>query len=229
MAGKYKLIPLILVFIVAAVAGVFILANWSVNSTIGTDNTGYVTKEVYSHYSNPSAKIAIVTGMHSRENVSKTVVPYSIKAYALTHNVEIVNYRVTVTASPQDFTVGRANGENLVNKYVVPDVDKSNYDLVIVCHDHEKGYGEGFYIATPVMDSESVTLATAVQQLLPSFNYYKRSTSSEPKSSSITKVDAPLVSGGTAMLVYEIPEWIGNQEAFTMSYNLIDACFKVLQ
>ena len=49
------------------------------------------------------------------------------------------------------------------------------------------------------MDSESVTLATAVQQLLPSFNYYKRSTSSEPKSSSITKVDAPIVSGGTPM------------------------------
>lgn len=227
MVKKMFIILILLVGIIAA--GLFMVYNSSDHSTLGSNSIGYVTKDVYNHYGASESKIAVVTGMHPRETSAKTVVPEVIKLYALTHNVEIVNYKVTVTDSPQDFTTGRHNGESLVAKYVVPDIAKSNYSLVIIVHDHEKGYGSGYYIATPTMDSKSVNLAEAVHNLLPDFSYYQRNTDSKAQSSSITKVDYPIVATGTPVFVYEIPEWLGNSNVFSNSNRLIDACFKSIQ
>ena len=112
MIKKTFIILILFVGIVAAAA--FMLYNSSDHSTLGSNSKGYVTKDVYAHYSTSAPKIAIITGMHPRETSAKTVVPEVIKLYALTHNVEIVNYKVTVTDSPQDFTAGRHNGEGLV-------------------------------------------------------------------------------------------------------------------
>ena len=77
--------------------------------------------------------IAMITGMHPRETLSSTVVPYVIKFYALTHNVEITNYQVTVPDNPTDFDIGRANDQALVAKYITHDIKKSNESLVIIC------------------------------------------------------------------------------------------------
>ena len=223
MIKKIFIILLLITGIIAAAA--FMLYNSSNHSNLGSDSKGYVTKDVYAHYGTSSPKIAVITGMHPRETSAKTVVPEVIKLYALTHNVEIVNYKVTVTDSPQDFTTGRYNGQSLVAKYIVPDIAKSNYSLVIIVHDHEKGYGSGYYIATPTMDSQSVNLAKKVSSLLPDFNYYQRNTDSKAQSSSITQVDTPIVNTGTPVFVYEIPEWLSNSSVFTNSNKLIDACF----
>lgn len=214
--------------ILIVIAGLFSLYNWGNNVIVGSSSYGYVTKETYSHYGSPKIKIAVVTGMHPREDVSKSIVPNVIKFYALTHNVEIVNYAVTVTKNPDDFNEGRNNGENIVAQYAIPDISKSNYDLVIICHDHQKGYGDGYYIATPTMDYKSVGIGDAVHDLLPSFNYYKRNAQQKSQSSSINKVDAPITKSGTPVFVYEIPEWNGNIDAFLNSYKLIDSSIKVL-
>lgn len=224
MIRKILIILILIVGIVAASA--FLLYNSSDHSSLGSDSKGYVTKDVYAHYSTSGPKIAIITGMHPREISAKTVVPQVIKLYALTHNVEIVNYKVTVTDSPQDFSTGRHNGESLVAKYIVPDIAKSNYSLVIICHDHEEGYGtDGYYIATPTMDTSSVNLGEAVHKLLPDFNYYQRDTDSKAQSTSITNVDYPIAYTGTPVFVYEIPEWLGDSDVYANTNRLIDACF----
>ncbi|MGZ7047047.1 MAG: hypothetical protein ACXVHP_02040 [Methanobacterium sp.] len=212
--------------LIIVVLGLFFLYNSGEHSTIGSDSTGYVTKNVYSHYGSGTTKIAVVTGMHPREDLSKTIIPSMIKFYALTHNVEIVNYQVTVTKNPDDFTEGRNNGESLVSQYINPDIKQSNYGLVIICHDHEKGYGEGYYIATPTMDTKSVALAENVHVLIPYFNYYKRNTESKAQSSSIVKVDTPITKSGIPVFVYEIPEWDSTFTAFLNTYNLIDSSFR---
>ncbi len=215
----------IAVFIIAVMVGSLNTASSVKHTTLGSDNKGFVTKTVYSPSGASAKTVAVITGMHPREISAKTVVPEVIKLYALTHNVEIVNYKVTVTDSPRDFTTGRYNGQSLVAEYVVPDISKSNYSLVIIVHDHEKGYGSGYYIATPTMDSQSVNLAEKVSSLLPDFNYYQRNTDSKAQSSSITQVDTPIVNTGTPVFVYEIPEWLSNSSVFTNSNRLIDACF----
>lgn len=224
-----KAFLIIILFICIAAAGLFMLYNSSEHSKLGSDSKGYVTKDVYNHYGSSGPKIAIITGMHSREISAKTVVPQVIKLYALTHNVEIVNYQVTVTDSPQDFTTGRKNGEGLVAKYIVPDIAKSNYSLVIICHNHEKGYGtDGYYIATPTMDTKSVALGEAVHKLLPDFKYYQRNTNTKAESTSINGVDYPIANTGTPVLVYEIPEWLGAADVSSNSNRLIDASFNTL-
>ena len=218
----------VILLVILGATGLFYLYNSSEHSSLGSDSRGYVTKDIYNHYGSSGPKIAIVTGMHPREISSKTVVPNVVKFYALTHNVEIVNYQVTVTDQPTIFTTGRNNGEGLVAQYIIPDIKKSNYGVVIICHNHEEGYGDGYYIATPTMDTKSVNLANSVHSLLPSFNYYQRSSGESPKSTSILRVDMPITNSGTPVFVYEIPEWLGDFDVFYSSHNLIDSCFKVL-
>lgn len=218
----------IILIIILVVAGVYLFANYSQHSTLGSNQQGYVTKDVYSHYGTPNAKIAVVTGMHPREDLATNLVPQVIKIFALLNNVEIVDYHVTVTDQPQDFDVGRVNGQALVAQYVIPDVKNSDYQLVIITHDHEQGYGEGYYIATPTHDSKSVTMGEAVHQLLPQFNYYPGSTTKREKSSSISQVDRPLTNAGYPVFVYEIPEWNNQLEAAIMTYQLFSTSFKVL-
>lgn len=219
----------IILVIILGIAAVFLFANSSQHSILGSDQQGYVTKEVYSHYGNPSAKIVVVTGMHPRENLSTTLVPHVVKLFALLNNVEMVDYHVTVTDQAQDFDVGRSNGQDLVERYAIPDIKKSDYQLVIIAHDHEQGYGEGYYIATPTHDSKSVTLGEAVHQLLPQFNYYPGSSSTREKSSSISQIDRPLTNAGYPVFVYEIPEWNNQLQAAQMTYQLFSASFKVLK
>lgn len=198
------------------------------HSFLGSNGRGYVTKDVYSNYGYSGPKIAIITGMHPREISAKTVVPRVIKSYVSTHNVEIVNYVVNVTDSPNDFTIGRHNGEGLVAQYVVPDIKKSNYDLIIVCHNHRQGYGDGYYIATPTMDAKSVNLAKIIHKTLPDFNYYQRNTDEKAESTSINNVDGPISATGTPIFVYEIPEWKGYSDVYSNSNRLINACFNYL-
>ena len=198
------------------------------HSLLGFNSVGYVTKDVYSHHSYSRPKIAVITGMHPREISAKTVAPMVIKTYAGTHDVEIVNYMVNVTSSPDDFTTGRHNGEELVAKYVIPDIEKSDYDLVIICHNHRQGYGNGYYIATPTMDSKSVELAKSVHDILPDFNYYQRDATGKAESTSIKEVDGPIANTGTPVFVYEIPEWAENLDVYSNSIRLINACFNVL-
>jgi len=206
---KIKYVSTIIICILIAVGTVYLGINMNnkanAPTNLGSDNNDYVTKEVYSH-SGSTFKIAVITGMHPREISAKTVVPEVIKNYTLTHNVEIVNYQINVTNDPNDFTIGRHNGEGLVIKYVIPDIAKSDYSLVIICHDHKKGYGNGYYIATSSKDNKSVALAESVHKLLPDFNYYQRNTDEEAESTSINRVNNPIAATGTPVFVYEIPE-----------------------
>ncbi|MGZ7096687.1 MAG: hypothetical protein ACXVHU_09480 [Methanobacterium sp.] len=197
------------------------------NPIIGSDNRGFVIKETYSHGAN-GPKIAVVTGMHPREISAKNVVPEVLKDYALKHNAVIVNYQINVINQPDNYKIGRSNGEGLVAQYVIPDIAKSNYKLVIIAHNHRQGYGSGYYIATPTMDNESVDLAKKVHSILPSFNYYQRNVDEDPEQTSINGVDKPIVNSGTPVFVYEIPEWLGNSDVNSNTNRLIDAVFKVV-
>ena len=224
-SNKILVIVLILCLIILSIA---LFINSYESEEIGSNALGYVTKISYSYFGESDYKIAIVTGMHPRETLSIDVLQDLSKFYALFNNVEIVNYQITVLDNPTNFAVGRSNGESIVHDFVVNDISRENFDLVIIGHDHEEGYGEGFYIATPSMDPPSLALAEKVMAKLSDFSHYKRNTSSIAKSSSILKVDNPIVDTGTPLFVYEIPEWLGYAEAYERSYELLDASFRVL-
>ncbi|MGC9516791.1 MAG: hypothetical protein ACP5C3_03740 [Methanomicrobiales archaeon] len=212
--------------LIIAVLALFIFlilfANWSEHSTLGSDERGYVTKDVYAHYGESDKKIAVVTGIHPRESIAIGLVQDVAKFYALTHGIELINYNIVVELNSEDYSAGRNNGEGLAAQYILPDVKNSDYDLIIIAHAHEEGYGEGYYIATPYMDSKSVYLAETVKNSLKDFNYYKASKKGK-KSTSAIRFSNPLAAAGYPTFVYEIPEWDGYLEAFYMTYRLIDA------
>jgi hypothetical protein len=166
--------------------------------------------------------------MHPRENHSTRVLPLVCEEYAKRNPVEIIEYRITVTDSPLDFNKGRTNGENLVNQYVIPDLDKIKPELVIVGHDHIKGYGpDGFYIATPNMDDGSVELGESVDNVLSEFSYVQsKRNRTEFQATSITKVNKPIVDKGYRLFVFEIPQCDSEENAFLMSYRLFGASLR---
>lgn len=223
------LIIVALFMLVMIAKGSIVEANNVQNYSLASDSKGYVTKCEYSYSNNSTPPIAIITGMHPREGLATNVVPEVIKEYARSHQVNIVNYQVNVTAYPENFYTGRNNGEYLVAKYVIPDIAKSKYALVIIAHDHEKGYGDdGFYYVTPSMDKKSIDLAEAVHSILPDFKYYQRDTTKKADSTSIERVDDPIVATGTPVFVYEMPEWSGYEEVFTKTDALMDSVFQVI-
>ena len=227
MGKKAKIIIISFIILFAAVLAVFAFSEGN-SELVGENSLGTVTKVNYSHTDNPSVKISVVSGMHSIEKLHKFILPLVCRAFAFTHgDVEIVNYCVKVTDSPEKFDKGRANGESLVHDYVVGDVAKSDPDLVIIGHDHEPGYGEGYYIATPTMDNASVELAEEVTGDI-GFNYYKRNKTRPSKSTSIKRVDTPLVNTGTLVFVYEIPETDSKTIALIESYRLLEASYNHL-
>lgn len=197
------------------------------NSNLGSDSTGNVTKIVYSYKNAPDRKIAVISGMHPREKVSINVSEDVVRDYAQSHRVNIVNYIVNVNENIEYVFSGRKKGEYLVANYIVPDIVKSDYDLVIICHDHKKGYGDGFYVAVPTMDSKSLEMAEKFRKISPEYRYYQRDPDKTARSKSISRVDIPISDSGTPLFVYEIPEWVGHDEAYSVTYKLIDTAYKV--
>ncbi|MGB9936966.1 MAG: hypothetical protein ACPK7O_04550 [Methanobacterium sp.] len=200
------------------------------HSLLSSDYRGYITKDVYSNinaFSSNTKTIAIVTGMHPREKLSKNVTNSIISNYNLKPNTQIVHYDIEVTNNPDDYRTGRNNGEGLVVDYILPDVLKSNDDLVIICHDHELGYGEGYYVATPQMDESSIKLAENLKQSISGFNYI-RSDNIKETSNSAKKVSKPLALNGYKTLVYEIPEWSKYSESYSVTESVIRQCFNFI-
>ena len=212
MKNKTKII---LIVAIIAVLGVFIyFENPHVNDISYTTlaNTSIGTVEVgISGNENASKCIALITGIHPRETLS---IDPEIQAAAEYGNddVKIINYKVTVTQNPEDYDEGRANGESLVHDYVNPSVTASDADAVIISHSHNPDYGVGFYLATPEMDSASVSIAQKISNL-SDFNYYPVTGNETYKSTSAVLVSKPIAQAGYPTFVYEIPEDIWESTA----------------
>lgn len=205
-----------------------LIGNSGTPSILDSDYRGIVTKEVFAASNSSSGDkktIAIITGMHPREKLSIKTVNDVIDQYSLSAHNEIIHYRVNVTNNPNNFYVGRTSGEALVSSYIIPDIKKSNVDLVIICHDHAPGYGKGYYVATPKMDSPSVALGEKIEKNLPEFTYYRANAYSKHGSSTFP-VSYPLAKAGIRTLVYEMPEWATYTQAYQENKKLIAVCFQ---
>ena len=165
-------------------------------------------------------KIAI-NGYTPQEKLSKSVWTDLIKNYKIPQGWIIVQYDINVVENPLDFNAGRSNGESLASSYILPDIKKSQYDLIIVCHDHEPGYGDGFSFATPRMDSKSVSFAESLKQKLSNFNYYKNNNNAAEGTSNIHFTNY-LVSNSYRTIVYEMPGLSTYFDAHNMTETLLN-------
>lgn len=205
----------------------YVIFEQSTNETLGSNDMGYVTKEVYDHY-NSDKTIILITGIHPREPLAINPEIESLKQFALTNNIKMINYNVTVTKDKEDFKNSRYNGEHLVAQYVLPDIYTLDADAVIISHSHEEGYGEGFYVATPAMDDVSVTFGEKINSSDIDFNYFRTPTNETYKSTSIELVSKPLADAGYPTLVYEIPENITEQDSTDRTLDLFKEVLKII-
>ena len=207
-----RVLIIIVIAALAAIAGIlsfhsdtFEYASYDV---LADTDIGSVEKGIYGN-ENATKCIALITGIHPRETLS---INPEIKAAAQYANddVKIIHYMVNVTDRPEDYDIGRANGESLVHNYVNPDVTASDAGAVIISHSHIPEYGEGFYLATPEMDDASVEIAEKISQS-SDFNYYPVTGNETYKSTSAVLVSKPIAQAGYPTFVYEIPEDISEQ------------------
>lgn len=222
-----KNISTVIILLMIIVTVPYLIYEWHSHENIGSNEMGYVTKDIYNHYGSEQT-IILITGIHPRENLAINPEIESAKRFALTHNARMVNYNVTVTKDPEDYKNSRYNGEHLVSEFVLPDIYKSKADAVIISHSHIEGYGEGFYIATPAMDEASVKLAENIKNSKIDFNYYKTPENTTYESTSIELVSKPLADAGYPTLVYEIPENITEQESTDRTYDLLVKTYDLL-
>ena len=99
---------------------------------------------------------------------------------------------------------------------------------MIISHSHIPTYGEGYYIATPAMDSASVNLAQSINNSNIDFNYYRTQKTENYKSTSIELTSKPIADAGYKTLVYEIPENITEQDSTNRTYDLINKCYEII-
>ncbi len=225
---EFKNSYILAILIIAIILIPLVLLNLSTHSQIGSDDRGYVSKDVYAHYGDSKIKIALVTGIHARESIAIAPEQWAARVFALLTPVEIINYNIVVEKNPQDYSQGRKNGEGLAATFILPDVKKSDYDLVIISHAHQTGYGEGYYVATPQMDNPSVTIAQYIKSSGLNFNYYPAAKNAKYKSSSAVLFSKPLALAGYPTLVYEIPENVTSFESFFMTYKLLETGYGFL-
>jgi hypothetical protein len=227
----FILTPLLILMVVgASLTAAYLppLSAWSGNDTsvLGSDSRGKVTKEVLGG-AGATTIIAVVTGIHPREKLSRRAVSTVVESYPLRENQKIIHYDIEVKKNPQDYYLGRKNGEGLAAQYILPDLLKNNYDVVLVCHNHEPGYGTGFYLATPKMDAGSVAMAEKLEKILPEFKYYRATSTMEPGTSTLS-FTGPVATAGYRTMVYEIPDLASNQEAQEETTRLLKAVFSII-
>lgn len=194
-------------------------------TTLADTSIGTVEKGISGNAS-AETTIALITGIHPRETLSIEPEIQAAKEFG-NDNVKIIHYKVTVTDNPDDYDIGRANGESLVHDYVNPDVTQSDADVVIISHSHNADYGEGFYVATPEMDSASVDMGNKLSKR-SDFNYYPVTGNETYKSTSAVLVSKPIAQAGYPTLVYEIPEDISEQTATSKTKELFDLLTNII-
>ena len=181
---------------------------------IGSDNRGDV--ELIGPFGNPKSKvkIAYIIGVHPAESFTHETV-YDI----LSKNNENLKYtyyiyKVNVNDKHSQKN-GRLNGQNLSSKYIVPDVIKKDYDLVVDFHSNQGQKGSGYekvnFIFAPLNQNKSKELGDRILSKIPDMDYYF-----PPTQTSTKFIAIPIMNSGKPTLVFETYEF--QEESKTIHY-----------
>ena len=168
--------------------------------TIGKNSIGTVTLEGPYGNANSSVKVAYILGQHPRESNAHDAIYDSLLNNSDYLNYSYYVYRINVTAESDDFEESRMNGQLLAQDYVVKDVLKNGYDLVIDIHASNGGYVQDPYIFAPVSnDTVAYDAANNVTKAINYVIYYEPASYSSPQYSTI-----PIDEGGIPAIVFEM-------------------------
>ncbi len=134
-------------------------------TVLGQNSLGYVLK--LGPFGNGTNKVAVIVGVHPLEVQTHIAMLNAIMALSKSlTNVQIWVYDVVVK-NGADYSTGRAAGQSLANKYVVPNIGTS-YKMVMDCHGN-KGVGSDYsgypnFVFAPLQNTQSMALANKLIQ-----------------------------------------------------------------
>jgi hypothetical protein len=107
--------------------------------TLGGTSYGYVN--LLGPFGTGKNKVAIIVGVHPQEVQTHIAMLNAISDLSSQlKNVQIWVYMVVVTKDVSNYSLGRTHGQNLAQAYVVPNVIKSGFKLVMDCHGNRGNY-----------------------------------------------------------------------------------------
>ena len=166
--------------------------------TLGAIDYGFVTRE--GPYGNPNSpkKIAIITGLHPLEYQAHKAFIKSLKAHNSTLKECYYVYKVNVTLDAQNYDKGRNNGQKLAYQYVVPDIEKQDFNLVIDVHNNRGNYQDKRFLSIPVNSTIAQNTASQVVNQIQWLTIYNPPNPTSPK-----YVTIPLIKSGIPSIIYE--------------------------
>jgi hypothetical protein len=166
---------------------------------LGNSSIGTVIKE--GPYGNPnsSVRIAYVLGLHPRESRAHNATIKIIKENSKSLKYGYYLYYINVTQDTYDYYAGRSNGQNLAYKYIVPNINQSNFNLVIDVHASNGRYIDKPFVFVPLKNNASLNITKKLTTRLKWLYYY-----SFPDSSSPSYCTIPIIKGGTPAIIYEV-------------------------
>ena len=172
------------------------------SETLASTEYGTVTKMgPYGNATSP-VKVAFIVGVHPWEIYSHEAAVESIKKYDKSLKYCYYIYQVNVTGGVDtDYETGRMNGQILARDYIVPDIGKNNFQLVLDIHSNKGGldyYDVNWFLNVPTDDKETNRIAQELQTKIPGIVFYD-----PPDPSSPYYVTIPLIKTGTPAIIYE--------------------------
>jgi hypothetical protein len=206
---RSKIITLIIIFIFLFIATAIVSFNLYPSKTtvngssaslemIGNTSYGYVVKEGPFGNTSSNVKIAYIVGVHPLESEAHQAMVQSITDHNSTLKYCYYIYRVNVTENGDNYNIGRMNGQLLANKFVVPDIEKQNFQLTIDVHSNVGNWAENRFLFAPVNGTKAESIAMSIKNQLHWLTYYV-----PPDPTSPSYVTIPLINAGIPAIVYE--------------------------
>jgi hypothetical protein len=175
------------------------IENHSLSTEVlGSISYGQVVKEGPYGNTSSNVKIAYIVGVHPLESQAHQAMVESITEHNSTLKYCYYIYRVNVTENADNYNIGRMNGQLLANKFVVPDIEKQKFQLVIDVHSNVGNWAETRFLFAPVNNSTAESIAMNIKNNLPWLTYYV-----PPDPTSPAYVTVPLINAGIPAIVYE--------------------------
>jgi hypothetical protein len=172
------------------------------STLLGKNSLGYVLK--VGTFGTGTNKVAIIVGVHPLEVQTHIAMLNAIMALSKTlKNVQITVFDVVVK-NGANYATGRAAGQSLANKYVVPNIGTS-YKMVMDCHGN-KGVGSDYsgypnFVFAPVENKGSLAIASKLinsNMTKGDLNYHFLADGTSPQ-----YVTIPIAKKGIPTIVYE--------------------------
>ncbi|MDR2873194.1 MAG: hypothetical protein LBV42_00355, partial [Methanobrevibacter sp.] len=167
---------------------------------LGSNENG--TVELIGPIGNTSSnvKIAYIIGIHPLESFAHKMAYDTLFEDNSSLKYCYYIYRINVTKNPNVYELGRMAGQLLGHDYVVSNVTKGNYTIVLDIHSNEaaSGYAKNDSVFAPANNSQSKKIAERIVSESKTIIYFYP----EPQTSP-TFVTIPIINSGIPTIIFE--------------------------